>query len=113
MSFHSGRCGTTCLSQISGTSSTTSLKIQSMCNNTMVNCELRRYDIKGNPMRISTISMFLKGIEPRWEDKINTKGGEFQMRLHFDNEGSSVDRVNQIWESLVLDLVAKRFPHSE
>lgn len=32
-------------------------------------------------MRISAMSIFLKGIVPIWEDAINTKGGDFNLRL--------------------------------
>ena len=61
--------------------------------------------------RISCLSLFRKGIIPSWEDAINSKGGEFQANLN------SIDRdwdfVNQLWEQLVLDVVAKKFPHTD
>eukprot|EP00347_Sterkiella_histriomuscorum_P023494 403334433 len=72
------------------------------------------YDIKGDIKRISTLSMFRKGIEPQWEDKQNTKGGEYKMRLFLNNiQEPTLEFLNKIWESLVQDLLAARFPHPE
>ena len=60
------------------------------------------------------MSMFRKGIEPKFEDPQNTKGGEYKMRLFLNNiQEPALDFVNKIWESLVLDLLTARFPHPE
>lgn len=63
-------------------------------------------------MRISTMSIFLKGIVPIWEDIVNAKGGDFQIRLQLESELPTLEKLNVIWEKLVMDLVTKRFPHS-
>jgi len=64
-------------------------------------------------MRISTLSIFRNGVKPIWEDPANSKGGEYQLRLSFANDGQSMSKINTIWESMIMDLITNRFPHSE
>lgn len=71
-----------------------------------------RYEIKGDVKRISTLSMFLTGVVPTWEDPANKNGGEYQIRVQASNPAeSTLDHVNKVWEALVQDLVARRFPN--
>ena len=67
--------------------------------------------MKGSEKRIGTFSMFKKGIEPVWEDKVNAAGGEYQLRLSVEN--ANLDLLNQFWETVIIDLATKRFPHSD
>ena len=55
--------------------------------------------------------MFQKGIEPIWEDKVNAAGGEYQIRLTVQD--SNLELLNEIWETVIIDLATKRFPHSD
>ena len=32
-------------------------------------------------MKVSTLSMFLKDVMPKWEDPANVNGGEYQLRF--------------------------------
>lgn len=65
-------------------------------------------------MRINTLSIFQKGVLPKWEDPVNAQGAEYQLRLMLtlDNE-SSLDKITAIWEQLVMDVVTKRMPYAE
>lgn len=69
-----------------------------------------RYKVAGQETRISTLSLFRTGIQPAWEDKVNTLGGDFCIRIM---ELKNMELLNKLWEELVLDVITKQFPFSE
>ena len=63
------------------------------------------YEINGKEQKVSSLSLFKTGIQPAWEDKMNKDGGEYAIKVKIDEE-----TTNEIWNSLVLDLVSDNFP---
>ena len=59
----------------------------------------------GSEIRINALSLFIKNVEPKWEDYTNKKGGEF--RINFVVPTSTVQTV---WETLVFDIMVQEFP---
>lgn len=45
--------------------------------NSSIRLKLFSHDVNGEFMRVSTLSMFLKGVMPKWEDPANKEGGEY------------------------------------
>lgn len=71
------------------------------------------YVVGTEKKRISTLSVFQSGIEPKWEDDINKNGSEFRFTLNLIPEKQSYSGfLNQLWEDFVLDLISKRTPHT-
>lgn len=69
------------------------------------------YAVKGDPKRISWLSLFRKGIVPSWEDTINSQGGEFQITLNLSDK--NFELANELWEALTLDLLAQKIPSTD
>jgi Eukaryotic initiation factor 4E len=75
-----------------------------------------RYEISDDVKRISTLSLFRKDVQPKFEDPKNKAGGDYKLRLaggqgFATSEQSTLDFLNTIWEQLVQDLITHRFPH--
>ena len=68
--------------------------------------EQHSYLIKGEMMRVNSISLFKSGIKPAWEDEINGKGGDFYFRF-----SDMVMDIREIWERMISELVCESFPH--
>ncbi|KAK2725106.1 eukaryotic translation initiation factor 4E1-like [Artemia franciscana] len=66
--------------------------------------------IKQNPRtkEAKNISIFRKGISPRWEDPANSNGGRFEMNINADKLGSSVE-IDKLWEDLILLMIGENF----
>lgn len=52
------------------------------------------YQIGLEQKRISTLSVFQTGVEPRWEDPVNTKGSEFRFTLHLTGDKCNYTFLN-------------------
>ena len=50
--------------------------------------------------------MFKSGIMPAWEDDICGKGSTLKITLVDKNFGIGLDKMNELWKALTLDLVA-------
>lgn len=71
------------------------------------------YQIGSDQKRISTLSVFQKDVEPRWEDPVNNSGSEFRFTLQPSGEKSTYPFLNQLWEDFVVDLISGRIPHAQ
>lgn len=60
--------------------------------------------------RITAIAIFQSGIKPMWEDPINRQGSEFRCILP---SNLTFKLYNEIWDSIVTDLVLKKLPHAD
>ena len=53
------------------------------------------------------INLFVKGIQPAWEDEENSQGGRWQIRFNKSQPLVS----NKLWEDLVLGVIGEQFTH--
>ena len=53
------------------------------------------------------INLFVKGIQPAWEDEENSKGGRWQIRFNKSQPLVS----NKLWEDLILGVIGEQFTH--
>ena len=56
----------------------------------------------------SSLSLFEKGIEPKWEDPVNSKGGEISLRKY-----KNVSTISSHWLDLILSIIGEQFKYSE
>ena len=71
------------------------------------------YDINGSEREIASISLFRKGIEPKWEDPHNSIGGEVTLRKFYKKGIAPVEYLDQLWENLSMGCVGEQFSNSE
>jgi hypothetical protein len=62
--------------------------------------------IKGEMMRVNSVSLFKSGIKPAWEDEVNGKGGDFSFRF-----SDMVMDIREIWDNMINQIVCENFPH--
>lgn len=62
---------------------------------------------------IASISIFRNNIEPKWEDPINKKGGEINLKKFYKKHMSSVEYLDKLWETLILACIGENFQYSE
>lgn len=58
--------------------------------------------------RINSVEYFKKGIEPKWEDPKNEKGGRFVFSVN-----RTQDNKDELYSNLVFYLLGEDFAHSE
>ena len=59
-------------------------------------------------MRVNSLSLFVTGIEPQWEDEVNSQGGEFRIDVE-----SRLPLLQEVWEKLVFSVITDNFMHSD
>tara|TARA_B100000902_G_scaffold324862_1_gene319230 strand:- start:550 stop:1101 length:552 start_codon:yes stop_codon:yes gene_type:complete len=69
------------------------------------------YTNKNNRLLISdrsvvSYSIFKKGIKPKWEDPLASKGGEWRIRRF-----KSIDELDYLWEEITLLTIGNNFKH--
>ncbi len=70
---------------------------------------IKPFIIHNNSKReISAISLFKDNIQPKWEDPLNTKGGEIQYKFTIHNL-IALEDLDVIWFKLVLYTVSGKF----
>lgn len=57
---------------------------------------------------VDCIQIFKFGIQPKWEDEQNKGGAEYRIDLK-----QNLDAVQQVWKTLVFDLMKGTVPHIE
>lgn len=72
------------------------------------------YQLKKEDKReISSISLFRNDIKPKWEDPINAKGGEINLKKFYKKELSPIKYLDLLWESLVLSCIGNNLEYSD
>lgn len=69
---------------------------------------LGSYLVKDKWRRINSVEYFKKGIEPKWEDPKNEKGGRFVFSVNRTQENK-----DELYSNLVFYLLGEDFAHSE
>jgi len=70
---------------------------------------IKPFIIHNNTKReISAISLFKDNIQPKWEDPLNTKGGEIQYKFTIHN-AIPLEELDALWFKLVLYAVSGKF----
>ena len=65
-----------------------------------------------NPLReVSSVSLFRKGVHPKWEDPLNTNGGEIAIK-RFKNTDVLAE-IDKCWKLLAVICVTENFDMSE
>ena len=59
--------------------------------------------IKDKELKIGSIALFKSNIMPTWEDKENSKGGEYGFKITGDNGAE----LSKLWEKLVFTLIGE------
>lgn len=71
----------------------------------------------GTEREISSLSVFRKGIQPKWEDPKNKSGGEISVRKikrPFDKEKNSIlESLDYYWDLLILNCLSENFISSK
>lgn len=73
----------------------------------------------GTERNVSAISIFKKGIEPKWEDPMNINGGEISIRKFFKNKKNdnrndaknsddTLEILEEFWNNLVLFCITEQ-----
>ena len=57
---------------------------------------------------IEAVAVFVSGVEPSWEDSVNTLGSDLAVRKSF-----SFLKLKDYWSNLVFALIGETFPHSD
>ena len=55
------------------------------------------------------LHLFVKGVEPAWEDPANSNGGRWQLRYPTNNPNVS----NKLWEDLCMALIGEQFTYPD
>jgi hypothetical protein len=65
------------------------------------------YDNDNGTREVSSISLFRKGILPKWEDPKNINGGEFALRKFFKKNMSYMECLDDIWVTLSMFCISE------
>jgi hypothetical protein len=75
------------------------------------------YYMYGNKKReVSSISLFRRNIQPKWEDPKNKHGGELSLRKFYVDENTfnkPIQYLDNLWLLLCMAVVGEQFRHSE
>jgi hypothetical protein len=64
--------------------------------------------LKDPDREVTSISLFRKGIEPKWEDSKNRNGGELALRKF-----KSLEYLDSVWEDLSMYCIGEQFNKSD